>query len=142
VVPFSKLQSSVQMPKPKRYIQEPKTLGDYILNARIDKRFEQKEVAALIGVTENTISNWELNLYKPDIQFYPNIFKFIECIPFELKTDTLGDQIRTFRILNGMSQEKLASELGINESTVFHYEKGKHKPTKKVLAKLSVILDS
>lgn len=124
------------MPKPKKYIQEPKTLGEHILKNRLEKGLFQEDVAALIGVTSNSITNWELNHNQPDLRFYPSIIKFLGYNPFELKTLTLCDRIQTYRILHGMSQEKLADKLGINESTVFNYEKGNHKPTKKILAKL------
>ncbi len=44
--------------------------------------------------------------------------------------------------MKGISQEELAEELGVNESTVFNYENGRHKPAAKILRKLQGLLTS
>lgn len=131
----------MKIPKPKRYNTNPITLGDHILNARLDQKLLQEDVATYIGVTSCTLTNWELNYTAPEIRYYPNIFKFIGFVPFVLNTDTLANRLRTFRILNGISQEKLAEMIGINESSIYHYEKFGKKPSKGILRKLKILLD-
>lgn len=42
------------------YLADPKTFGERLRKARMDAGFKIKELAALIGVTEDTITNWEL----------------------------------------------------------------------------------
>jgi len=43
------------------YPREPKTLGEMIRKARLDKGMQAKELAKLIGVTSETIHNWEIH---------------------------------------------------------------------------------
>jgi len=52
----------------------------------------------------------------------------------------LGDKIRQYRFQSGISQEKLAKMVGVNESTIFHWEKGQSKPFSKSLKKLEGVL--
>ncbi len=48
-----------------KYPKEPKTLGERIRKARMDKGLMIKEVAELVGVTEDTVINWEIRARKP-----------------------------------------------------------------------------
>jgi DNA-binding XRE family transcriptional regulator len=45
-----------------------------------------------------------------------------------------------YRYLKGMTQETLAKEAQVNESTICNCENGKHKPFGKTLQKLTVLL--
>ncbi len=47
------------------YPREPKTLGERIRKARMDKGLQIKELARLVGVTEDTVINWEVRGRKP-----------------------------------------------------------------------------
>ena len=47
------------------YPKEPKTLGERIRKARMDKGLLIRELAALVGVSPDTILNWELRNVKP-----------------------------------------------------------------------------
>ncbi|MFH1778795.1 MAG: helix-turn-helix transcriptional regulator [Candidatus Omnitrophota bacterium] len=47
------------------YPKEPKTLGERIRKVRMDKGLMIKEVAEMLGVTEDTVINWELRGRKP-----------------------------------------------------------------------------
>jgi transcriptional regulator with XRE-family HTH domain len=51
---------------------------------------------------------------------------------------TLGDRIREARKARGLSQERLAVDLGVSWSTVNRYESGKHVPS---LNRLRLIAD-
>jgi DNA-binding XRE family transcriptional regulator len=42
--------------------------------------------------------------------------------------------------MKGVTQEELATELGVNESTVFHYEKNDTKPLRRTMEKLTTML--
>lgn len=44
---------------PKGYPENPQTFGEYLRKYRIDKGLLVKDVAKIIGVTENTVLNWE-----------------------------------------------------------------------------------
>ena len=47
------------------YPKDPKTLGERIRKARMDRSMMIKELTALIGVSPDTIINWELRGIKP-----------------------------------------------------------------------------
>jgi DNA-binding XRE family transcriptional regulator len=44
---------------PKGYPKNPQTFGEYLRKYRMDKGLLVKDVAKIIGVTENTVLNWE-----------------------------------------------------------------------------------
>lgn len=94
-------------------------------------------MAERIGVTEESITNWEVNRHEPQIEYYPKIIDFLGYFPFDIDTSTLGGKIKRYRYMKGVAQEQLAKELGVNESTVFHYEKNNKKPLRKTMAKLA-----
>lgn len=93
-----------------------------------------------MGISEDTITLWENGRAMPQVHLYPKVIEFLGYFPFDIDTSTLGGKIKKYRLLNGVSQEELAKQLGVNESTVFHYENGKHKPLGNILVKLKPIL--
>ncbi len=50
---------------PDGYPVNPKTIGEYIRKKRMDNRLMQSEVAHIIGVSEESIWNWENGRTKP-----------------------------------------------------------------------------
>ncbi len=122
-----------------KYITDALTIGDKIRNRRLELSLLQKDVASLLGTVEEAIYRWETNRNKPEIKYMPKIIEFLGYFPFEINLGTIGGQIKKYRYLNGLSQEHLANLLNVNESTVFHFEKGKHKPKKETLIKLKAL---
>ena len=59
---------SFTMPRPKSmpkgYPKKPHTFGEHLRKYRMDKGLLAKDVAKIIGVTENTVLNWEHNQTK------------------------------------------------------------------------------
>lgn len=140
-LPCSQLEQKVPKPLGNKYIQNPVTLGDRIRNRRLELRLFQKDVAELIGVTENCIAYWEKNRSQPTVCYYPALISFLGYFPFDIDTSSLGGKIKYYRYLQGMTQEQLAKDLGVNESTVYHYEKSNKKPSSKTRNRLEVILE-
>ena len=48
-------------------------------------------------------------------------------------------RIKIYRFTHGLSQEKFAKLIGVDETTVAKWERGEHKPSKKLLEKLSLL---
>lgn len=115
------------------------TIGEKLKNKRLQSGLLQKDLANIIGVCEDSITFWETNKSQPSINYYPSIIKFLAYIPFEVDDSTLGGKIKLYRFLNGLTQAQLAVKLNINESTVFHYEKNKHKPSPKIYKGLNYL---
>jgi len=97
-------------------------------------------VAALIGVTENSIVYWENERYAPHVSYYPAIIQFLGYSPLVIDTTTLGGRMKKYRFENGLSQEDLARKIGVNESTIFHWEKGDCRPMGKKLRLLENVM--
>jgi DNA-binding transcriptional regulator YiaG len=62
-----KIKYTVKRPKalPDGYPLRPKTMGERLKKKRLDMGLYQKDVAEIIGVDVNTVTNWEKGRYKP-----------------------------------------------------------------------------
>ncbi len=98
------------------------------------------ELAKRIGVEETTISNWENNRSKPKIYLLPKIIQFLGYTPFELTNETIGDKIIAYQKEHGLSQRKLAKLLSVDQTTIRDWESNVHKPSKKLLDRISEVL--
>jgi transcriptional regulator with XRE-family HTH domain len=59
--------------------------------------------------------------------------------PFDKESDNVIERIKLYRLTRGMSQEKFANLIGVDETTVAKWERGEHEPSKKLIKKLSII---
>ncbi|WPV63998.1 helix-turn-helix transcriptional regulator [Chitinophaga sp. LS1] len=139
-LPCSTFSKIVPKPFGDKYLESPKTLNEKILNKRLEKRMLQREVANFIGVTEDCVTLWENNRSNPMVKYYPKIIEFLGYFPFQIDISSLAGKIKYYRYIKGVTQEDLAKNLGVNESTVFHYEKGTHKPKGRLRQVLSLLL--
>ena len=124
------------------YPQIIKRVGDHLRKRRLDLKLLQKEVADRIGVDEITIYYWENNRVKPSLTSIPKIIEFLGYIPFDTESNSLGEQIVIYRRIHGLSQRKLARFLGIDYTSIGHWERGEHWPSKKLLDKLISLFTS
>jgi len=60
------------------YPKEPKSLGERIRKARMDKGFLIRELASQIGVTEDTVINWEMRGVEPTRKSLDKLEAFLE----------------------------------------------------------------
>lgn len=60
------------------YPSQPKTFGERLRKARMDKNMLIRELAQLIGVTEDTVINWELRGIRPHKTSLSRIESFLE----------------------------------------------------------------
>jgi DNA-binding transcriptional regulator YiaG len=61
------IQLKAQKPNRKPYPKELLTYGEHLRKRRFDLDFSQPQVAKLINVTTDTITNWELNKNTPEL---------------------------------------------------------------------------
>jgi DNA-binding XRE family transcriptional regulator len=142
MLPFCHLTLKAKKPFPPGYPQILKTLGDHIRKRRLDLKLLQKEVAEKIGVDETSIYYWENNRVKPSLTYIPKIIEFLGYIPFNTKSNNLREQIITYRRLQGLTQKKLANLLKVEMTTIGHWERGEHWPSKQLLDKLISLFTS
>jgi len=62
-----------------KYPKNPQNLGEKIRKARMDKGLMIKELASQLGVTEDTIINWEIRGIKPVGRNIEAIKRFLEA---------------------------------------------------------------
>jgi transcriptional regulator with XRE-family HTH domain len=134
-LPFNDYHKTIQKPI-IGYNESPSSLGDKIRNKRLELKLLQKDVANLIGVSEDAVTYWENNRAKPQIQYYPKVIEFLGYFPFKIDTSTLGDKLNEYRLKNGLSQKKVGKLLGVDESTICGWEGNENTPLEKHLKKL------
>jgi len=137
LLPFCKLQFKAKKPQSSAYPKTLTTLGDHLRKRRLDLGLWQKDVAATLGVTVSAVTNWELNRVTPYFTYLPKIIAFLGYTPppFDIITDNIVERMKTYRLTHGLSQEKFAKLIGVDETTVAKWERGKHTPSKKILEK-------
>jgi transcriptional regulator with XRE-family HTH domain len=115
------------------------SLGDHLRARRINLGLFQSQVAARIGVHELTVCNWEGNESQPAVKYIPAIIRFLGYHP-QVPTTSFPERLIAARRARGLTQKELAAEMGIDASTVQHWERGEHKPSVKKMAMLSSLL--
>ena len=89
-------------------------------------------MAGELGVSVSTICNWEGNHTSVATRYLPKVVAFLGYDPRE-ESRELSERIRAHRERQGLSQKALAEKLGLNDSTVTAWERGRvRKPFPKV----------
>jgi transcriptional regulator with XRE-family HTH domain len=118
------------------------TLGDHLRKRRLDLKLLQRDVAREIGVDKTTIHNWETNKTKPDLYIIPKLIEFIGYSPLYISIKGIGEQIKVYRKVLGITQKCLAKQLGIDPTTLAKWERGKGRPSKGFLEEVSRLFAS
>ena len=95
-------------------------------------KLTKAQLSLNLNVSDITIYLWEHNKVQPSVVQIPKIIEFLGKDPFEAKPENLGDKLRSYRRINGLSQKKFAEQLGVDLTTLAGWERGEHKPTKKL----------
>lgn len=133
-VPFSHLRLAGPKPLPEDVPDDPVTLGDHLKRRRYEIGLFQREVADRLGVSKETVQNWETGATEPAVRSVPRILEFLEIdtLPGTEPPVRFPDRLRFERRRRGLTQRKLAHRLGVDESTVRGWEKGEHRPSRKL----------
>ena len=126
-------------PLSNAYPSDPRTVGDHLRKRRLDLGLFQKDVAERVGVDVCSVTNWELNRTEPEIRYMPAILDFLGFVPFDTG-GTFGERVRTYRMCNGVSQEKLAEELRIDAGTLRKWEAEESQPSRKLQARVEEMI--
>ena len=103
-------------------------------------KLTKRQLSLKLNVSDLTIYLWEKNRVEPSLAQIPKIIEFLGRDPFEKKTENLGEKLREYRRIHGLTQKKLAERLGVDETTVAGWERGKHQPAKQLLARQDFLL--
>jgi DNA-binding transcriptional regulator YiaG len=102
-------------------------VGDHLRKRRLDLGLLQREVAAHVGVRVDTIRNWEVGRNTPAQWQWPAVVRFLGYVPFRTDGD-LPVKLKAYRRIQGLSQTRLAGMIGVDPSTVWHWERGDSQP--------------
>jgi transcriptional regulator with XRE-family HTH domain len=144
-LPFCHVTLAAKKPHSGAYPKTPVTLGDHLRKRRFDLGLLQKDVALSIGVDTCTIANWERNHTSPRLYLISGIIRFLGYNPGPTREGlTFGERIKMYRKTHGLSQKKLARQLGVDPTTLARWEKdqiqSKGERTKEAAAKLLSML--
>ena len=86
----------------------------------------QWEVDDFVGTYRGFFNELEVGNRHNTIYVLQKVYSFLGFIPKTLKINekTLRGALYTHRIKNGLALSKIASEVGLDKSTLSHYEKG------------------
>ena len=112
--------------------EQPRTIGEHIKKARIQKGLHQSDVAKLIGVSSNQLCAWEIGKRRiMKVKYFPRILKFLGYIPELKKPYSIGRDMTIVKQIYGWNNKSLAEELGLDPSTVSNWIKGKQTKCKR-----------
>jgi transcriptional regulator with XRE-family HTH domain len=103
---------------------EPQTLGEQIKKKRLECGLSQIEVGKTLGVSTETILNWEKGYTEPLIVSIPAILQFLGFDSFP-RPQTISERLFAFRQSHGLSIRGAAKELGVHFETWRDWEHGK-----------------
>lgn len=126
----------------EKYPDILRTWGDHIKARRLDLRLTKRQLSLNLNVSDITIYLWEKNKVQPSVVQIPKIIEFLGRDPFKKETENFGERIREYRRIHGISQKKLAYQLGVDQTTLAGWERGKHKPTKNLRNRLIQFISS
>ena len=109
-------------PVASHYPDQLESWGDHLRKKRLDLELEQKDVAKLIGVSEESIYNWENHRTTPRPRYLPKIIAFLGYIPYDPGLSP-GERLRYMRQCLGYSQAAYARHLGIDPGTLGKWER-------------------
>jgi transcriptional regulator with XRE-family HTH domain len=108
----------------------------------MDAGLYQTDLAKQIGVDSESIGNWEDGSRFPHVRHLPAIIAFLGFYPFDHETDTLGGKLTRYKNEHGLSNEKLAKLLGVDEGTVAGWVRNERVPLARSIAAIETLLKS
>jgi transcriptional regulator with XRE-family HTH domain len=126
-LPFCHTHLKGPRPTPRSYPQVLATIGDHLRKHRLDSDLLQRELADRLGVTESTVTNWELNRTTPALRFLPRIIGLLGGDP-STPGASLGERLKAWRHRAGVPQGRFARLIGIDPATLSRWERNLRVP--------------
>lgn len=140
-LPCLRFSSQTEKKVPVSYPANPGTIGEHLKKKRISSKLLQKDVAKILGVSEDCITNWEKNRSIPQVQFMPSIIKFLGYLPFSFDHTMLSGKLKIYRHLKGISQKRMGRMLNVDGATISSWEQGERQPYQRTIEKINSLLN-
>ena len=102
--------------KPRGFPEDPQTLGEHLFRARCLRKTSQKEAASLLGVSSESLLNWEKGKTEPPVRSWPAILRFLGYDPSP-EPKALSERMLAKRRELGWTIREAAERLGVDEGT-------------------------
>lgn len=126
------------------------TIGQKIKATRKNAGLTQKELAQKMGLSFQSIAQWENDLRKPKIETLKKIAVALECPIDTFTADDLIEEIPSPELISkkihdcrtaaGLTQQELAEKIGLDGATIGKYERGILRPKSETLKKIADVL--
>ena len=116
--------------------------GDYLRKRRLELGWTQKRTATELGVSEDTLRDWELGKQDPKPSRLPKIIQFLGTDP-KIDRYEVARLIREIRDRSGCSSyDALADQIGICADTLVNLKNGRYQPTRRTYRRLKNFADA
>jgi transcriptional regulator with XRE-family HTH domain len=126
----------------EKYPEVCRTWGDWIKCRRLDLKLSKRQLSLKLNVSDVTIYLWEKNRVRPSLAQIPKIIDFVGCDPYWKKSENLGDKIREYRRVHGLSQKKFAEQMGVDPTSLAAWERGEHRVSERLIERLDAFISS
>jgi transcriptional regulator with XRE-family HTH domain len=141
-LPFCHLTLKAKKPVHReKYPDICRTWGDWIKVRRLDLKLTKRQLSLNLNVSDVTVYLWERNKVQPSLTEIPKIIEFLGRNPLEKETENLGERIREYRRVHGLTQKKLSEQLGVDQTTLAGWERGEHKLSDQNFKKINRLID-
>lgn len=88
---------------------------------RLERGLFQKDVARLVGVCTDTVTNWEKSRSSPDLRTFPRVLEFLGYDPHD-QASSAGEAVRHERERRGLSLPRAAAQLSVDPGSLRKWE--------------------
>ena len=106
----------------------------------MEQGLTQKELAGVLGVDPDTVSNWEAGKTSPALRLLPGVLDYLGLDPRATDDlDSLGSRLRQARTAAGLSIEELAGSWSVDPTTIWKWEHGRSRPGVRYRARIRTL---
>jgi DNA-binding XRE family transcriptional regulator len=136
------LSFEISVDIPDRYqFDEPLThIGLHIKKKRIEQKLFQRQVACFVGVSTDTICNWENGLAEISLKCMPRVISFLGYNPFPMPKEILK-KLEWYKTKNGLSFKELGFQMKRDPGQLADWFSGRHSPTGKNIYDIDVFIN-
>ncbi|MGG1879344.1 helix-turn-helix transcriptional regulator [Paenibacillus cisolokensis] len=122
------------------------TPGSRIRAARIDSNLSIRELSALSNISPEALSMIENDKHPPSLQSLKKISAVLNRpIPYlggfeSLPEQSFGERFVKARLFHGLTKNEAAEKLGVDQKSIYNWEKNKVVPDPKSLSALTDFL--